>query len=162
MSEELLQILTAAANVNYGRLPIPCDRDFQILDLLTRLDQGLLRSPTIEQANTLLAFSERAASWAVRTGGTRLILGGLSAVGVAAPASDPRNIVVALSLLHRACELTLADPRSVFSEAARPFKEEVQDLFQSFLARSPRDKSIEAMGFSESMGDTGFLFRCDW
>lgn len=162
MSEELLQFLTAAANVNYGRLPIPCDRDFQILTWLTGLDQELLRSPTFDQANTLLAFAERAASWAVRTGGTRLILGGLSAVGVAAPASDPRNVVVALSLLHRACELNGADPRLVFSEAVGSFKERVQDLFQSFLDRSPRDKSIEAMGFSEAMDDTGFLFRCDW
>ncbi len=37
MSEELLPFLTAAANVNYGRLPIPCDRDFQILHLLLKV-----------------------------------------------------------------------------------------------------------------------------
>lgn len=162
MSASRFKALTAADNVGYGTQPIPAPRDYEILNLLTGVGVAAFDGLSPEHANTLTAFAERAASWAVRTGDVLLVKAGLYAVGRSLSVCDKRDALIAMSLLYRACEKSGIDARRAFSESAFGLGPTAQEFVDEFLKRSQRDKSIEAMGFSESMDSDGFRFRCDW
>lgn len=161
--------LVAGRNAGYGPLPLPAPLDAEIgrlLDAFTRASpeqrEFLLSRMTREHSPTLLAFSERMASLAVRERAPGRILEGLLALVVEGYATDYRENALILSLHHDAATRIGADPARLFEEAASYAKPEVAQALTKFLARSPEDKSIAAMGYEVGAEPDGFRYHRTW
>src|SRR6266852_7285814 len=153
-------------NPGYGTLPIPQARDTEIsnllrawmaLDELDRKQSALALSN--EQRSTLLAYSERMASLAVRERSQELVTLGLVALGVDGWRADWRDNALIVNLHFDAAQRIGASPGTIFESAAQLLPEKPAHALRSFLRRSADDKSLEAMGYVVGNDDDGFRYR---
>jgi len=156
-------------NVGCGPLPIPQRRDDEIREIILRwagLDESTRRiageSIEDDQRYTLLAYSERMASLAVRKRSSELIYLGLLALGIDGWRDDWRDNAVLLALHHDAAKKIGIDPDIVFGSAGDLLARKVSESLQSFLRRSGEDQSLEAMGYEEGRDDGGFRYVRTW
>jgi hypothetical protein len=157
------------SNRGYGLLPIPQPRDDQISDLLrawmtqdeaTRKQSALQISD--EQRLTLLTYSERMASRAVRERNNDLVVLGLVALGVDGWRADWRENVLITSLHFDAAQRIGANPAAAFETASSLLPEKSAQALRGFLRRSSRDQSLDAMGYVAGKDDDGFRYRRTW
>jgi hypothetical protein len=108
------------------------------------------------------SFAERAASIAIRHQDARELRAGLLAAAVALDLTDdPREILPRLSLLHRAAEMMGNDPVTEFRQADQMLQGKAPELV-NFLARSPSDRSIQAMAYEKGNDKQGLRFLRTW
>lgn len=163
----LLTLLRLALESAYYQLPISCELDNEISDILVNLsmyDQKEMEliadSISGDDARVLGLFAERMASLAVRQKSIEPIKCGLFALLIYARTEDPRDVLLVLSLLHDAVEKVGDIPNTIFNEAGALFRG--SPLLSDFLNRSEEDKSIDAMGYKESNNEDGFLYVRTW
>jgi hypothetical protein len=156
-------------NIGYGPQPIPQARDSEISDLLRvwmALDEFDRKQSALKitdaQRLTLLAYSERMASLAVRERNQYLVTLGLVALGVDGWRGDWRENALIVSLHYDAAERIGASPRAIFDSAARLLTEEPAQALRAFLGRSAHQKSLEAMGYAAGTDDDGFRYQRTW
>ena len=161
--------LIMTKNVGYGQLPVPQRLDDEIREIIFRwadLNESTRRQAgeLIQESQrfTLLAFSERMASLAVREQDPDLIFAGLLALGVDGWRNDWRDNAVLLSLHYDSAHKLNIEPDVAFGRAAKLLDNKVSEAFQSFLRRSEEDKSLEAMGYEEGKDDHGFRYMRTW
>jgi len=123
-------------------------------------------SISMEEFYTLLAFSQRAAVFALRERSIGRVTNGLTAIAmIEAERVDWRDILVALSLLNHAAERIGSDADRLLREAGRLSEPEVARLIDGFIARSPKEKGLrESWGYDEveidgQVGLIGWGFR---
>lgn len=156
-------------NEDYGNLPIPHPRDDEIEALILRwasLDPEARERAVAEigedQRFTLLAYSERMASRAVRDRNGELIFMGLLALGLDGWRADWRDNAVLLCLHHDAALKAGIPPEAVFERAATLLPPRVGAALQAFLRRTAEDKSLDAMGYKNGTDADGFRYRRTW
>lgn len=169
LEPQSLALLEPSRNKNYDREELVSARDGQIRDLLLEVADGAAFEDVavlVPRAGdrVLTVFAERAASIAVRHQDARELRAGIFAVIVAqAVTEDPRELLPAVALLHRAAEMIGHDPAAEFHAANELTGGHAGGLLD-FLRRSPEDKSIRAMGFEEGNDkqDRQFRFLRNW
>jgi hypothetical protein len=173
MSEDLFSSaswLAGENNIGYGPRRIPDPRDAEITRLLqdwTDLD-ALERTKSrshisAQQQGTLEAYSERTASRAVRDHNEEFILLGLLALGIDDwGTGDSRGRILLLPLHYDASLRIGVSPASIFEKAASLLGGEPADAYRSFLRRSERDRSLEAMGYVAGKDADGFRYIRTW
>jgi hypothetical protein len=156
-------------NRGYVKLAIPQPIDDEITELLrtwTTLNPSARLAASLrvldEQRFTLLAYSERMASLAVRTHDIEKIFFGLLALGIDGWRSDWRDNVLVLSLHYDAAQRLSVAAEPVFERAATLLCPKVATAFASFLRRTPSDKLIGAMGYVAASDDDGFRYLRTW
>jgi len=161
--------LNVNSNVGYGSHPIPQLRDDEITDLIAswiKLEpserQIAAQSVLESQRFTLLTYSERMASLAVRTGDAKKIFLGLLALGIDGWKSDWRDNVTVICLHFDAAKRISVDPAEIFDSASSLLSLKVSTALRSFLQREPADQTLEAMGYSASKDSDGFRYLRTW
>lgn len=156
-------------NIGYGTLNIPSLRDEEITKLIeawieldTAARQVAAQQIMETQRFTLLAYSERMASYAVRTRDQRRIFLGLLALGVDGWKGDWRDNAEILCLHYDAAKVIGAVPNQIFEKAAKFLPLKVATALRLFIQRSPEDKSLEAMGYSAASDEDGFRYKRGW
>jgi hypothetical protein len=161
--------LKAENNQGLDALPIPQPRDLEISELLRTwmtLDkfgrqasaQGVLET----QRFTLLGYSERMASLAVRKHEQEPIFLGLLALGIDGWRGDWRDNAVLIALHYDAAQRIAADAATLFERAATFLSPKAASALRSFLRRSATDKTIEAMGYVVATDADGFRYKRTW
>jgi hypothetical protein len=161
--------LSVDHNSGYGPATIPHPRDAEIQSLLS---DWILLEPAIrsraaialseDQQFTLLAFSERMASAAIRTKNAECIFYGLLALGIDGWLSDWRDNVTLLCLHYNASKKLGISPEEMFSKAGKILSEAVAAALAAFLKRSAEDKALDSMGYDEGSDDGGFRYKRTW
>jgi hypothetical protein len=156
---------------NHGgsALPIPSQRDTEISNLIRdwlALDEPL-RNAALSQITeahwfTLLGYSERMASLAVRDRNKEHIFLGLLALGLEGWQFDYRENLIIVCLHYDAAQRIGLVPGSVFEEAAGLLPPKSANALRSFLRRSADDKSLEAMGYLAGADSDGFRYKRTW
>lgn len=161
--------LNIDSNIGYGTLPIPSSRDEEITQLIEawiKLDEGVRQIAAQQimesQRFTLLGYSERMASLAVRTRDHKKIFLGLLALGVDGWKGDWRDNAEILCLHYDAAKRTGVIPGQIFEKAASFLPLKVATALRSFMQRDPADQSLEAMGYSAAIDGDGFRYKRDW
>lgn len=161
--------LNMTENVGYGQLPIPDSKDSRIQRLIQQwiaLNEAyrIIAGESIEESQrfTLLAYSERMASLAVRQQSIDLIYLGLIALGIDGWRNDWRDNAVLLSLHYDATKRLGGDFKNTFHRAEKPLSKKVAKAFQAFLKRSDEDKSLDAMGYEVGEDEDGFRYKRTW
>lgn len=160
--------LETEQNHGYGLLPIPTKRDEEITSLLRawadlnpadreRASKAL--RPT--QVLTLLGYSERMASLAVRRKDREILRLGLLALGLSGWRGDQREGLMVLSLFFDAAQRLGMLPSDLFADIARLLSAEVGVELRAFLSRAPEDRSVEAMGYHAGKDVDGFRYEYD-
>jgi hypothetical protein len=161
--------LDSSANIGYGRLPLPQLRDDEITRLL---EDWLLLDPSErlassaqvseKQKDTLLAYSARMASLAVREKSAERIHLGLLALGIDGWKFDWRDSVGIVCLHYDAALKLGLVPERAFEDAAAVLSLKVATELRAFPKRSPVDRSLAAMGYVESVDSDGFRYKRTW
>jgi hypothetical protein len=161
--------LNVESNEGYGRRPIPNTRDQDISTLISNwmtLDiharQEFSSLVTDGQRPTLLAYSERMATLAVRKSNKEWIRFGLIAQGMDGWRADWRESALLLSLHYDACNRINESAATVFSEVAAMLPLNVGHAMTSFVKRAPPDIALEAMGYKASGDQDGFRYERTW
>jgi len=161
--------LNVEKNEGYGPKPIPDPRDAEISELLDKWmalpapERQVAAAQIAEgQRFTLLAYSERMASLAVRTSDKAHLLRGLVALGVDGWRNDWRDNALLLSLHYDAAVRVGVQPSQIFDAAGSLLSTAVSKRFSEFLKRSDEDRSLEAMGYSTGADQQGFRYLRDW
>lgn len=161
--------LKVANNHGYGALPIPSQRDEQIGKLLRAwmsLDEMSRHAAVAglpeEDRLTLLAYSERMATLAVRNSDKSALVLGLVALGLDEWRYDWRDNVILLCLHHDAALRIGVCPAELFEDVSQLLPHVPADGLRSFLQRSEEDKSLRAMGYVADCDDSGFRYRRTW
>lgn len=161
--------LNMAQNVGYGQLPIPDSKDDLIQQLIqkwTKLNEKeRIRAGESLKENqrfTLLAYSERMASLAVRRQSMDYIYLGLIALGIDGWRKDWRDNAVLLALHYDATKRLGGDFRRTFQRAEKLLPQKVAKAFRAFLRRSEEDKSLGAMGYEIGEDEYGFNYKRTW
>lgn len=157
-------------NEGYGSQEIPNERDIEISKLveqwLAEVLAGQVSSLTTlrAQRGTLLAYCERIASLAVRTGERKLLLYALATLGSVWNYGDAKDTLPILSLIYDAALRLGLSADDLFGEAQRlcfgnkPYRDELT----GFLRRSAADKSIADMGYIAGIERSGFRYLRNW
>jgi hypothetical protein len=161
--------LSTSNNEGYGLLPLPTGRDEEISALIRQwmtLNVAERRETPCsigdEQRTTLLAYSERMASLAVRKSDGELILLGLLALGLDGWRTDWRDNVLLLCLHFDACQKIGIEANDIFKHASTLLPSNVGSALTAFLNRSPEDQSLDVMGYKESSDSDGFRYARTW
>jgi hypothetical protein len=135
--------------------------------LVTKLIDSFVSNPALHrdqlldyvspQLSMLLGwYARKLAGRAVRDHSKGDLWRGLIALAISASKGDFRDVLAPLALLHNSVLLLDEDPKLLFEAASKTSTASVEQLFASFLDRSPAEKSIIAFGFSEGSGPAGF------
>jgi hypothetical protein len=161
--------LSVEHNKGYGPLPIPQARDVEISDILkawTRLDdrerQESAKGISEGQRPTLLAYSERMASQAVRTHNVECIVLGLLALGIDGWRGEWRENAMVISLHHDAALRLGCNVTELFDKASSLLPLKVSSAIRSFVNRSESDKALDAMGYTTGSDLDGFRYERTW
>lgn len=161
--------LSVDSNIGYGPQQIPNGRDEDITQLLVtwlKQDEGsrqITAQQILEsQKFTLLAYSERMASLAVRVLDPNKIFFGLLALGIDGWRGDWRDSVSIVSLHYDAAKRIGKRPCDIFKEAGSFLPARVAAALNSFLERTPADQSLGAMGYSPASDADGFRYKRNW
>lgn len=161
--------LKVEKNHGYGTLPIPSQRDAEISGLLRAwlaLD-GSSRNTALAQVAeeyrlTLLGYSERMASLAVRDRNREHVLLGLLALGLDGWRVDWRDNATLMCLHYDAAKRIGGPPQGVFEEAAALLPANPATALRSFSRRSEEDKSLGSMGYVAGSDSDGFRYKRTW
>jgi hypothetical protein len=172
MANELIasaECLNTDKNRGYFSLPIPQPIDREITEVLrawaalSPAERSATSSRVSDrQSLRLKAYSERMASFAVRTGDPEKVFFGLLALGADGWRSDWREKVLVLSLHNDALQRINGDPAAMFERAAELLSSEAARALASYLQRPPDDKAIRGMGYVESSDEDGFRYQRTW
>lgn len=161
--------LKAERNHGYGTLPIPTQLDVEIsslLDVWRNLDEPSRKAVITQFPKdyrlTLLGYSERMASLAVRDRNKELILSGLLALGLDGWRDDWRDNATLVCLHYDAAQRIGLLPSSVFEEAAKILPPKPAEALRSYLRRSHEDGGLEAMGYIAGTDSDGFRYQRTW
>ncbi len=162
-----LAILERMANWGYRTWPLPHERDKEIGRLVDHLGRrgfhGSGETLDEQHGRVLREFAERMASLAVRRRSPEDLRLGLLALALAASVSrDIRDEIVVMAPLWRSAEILGLDPVSEFTAAGEAVDGLGGQQLLSFAARSPRDRSLQAMGYIESSDEGGFRYERTW
>jgi len=156
-------------NAGYGPQPIPVARDFQVRELLEawlalkEAERAIASANVLEdQRLTLLAYSERMASLAVRTSDQSGIYFGLIALGIDGWRFDFRDNLTVVALHHDAALRMGASPAAIFNRAASVLPLRSARGLRDFSARNPGDQTPEAMGYIAGTDSDGFRYKRTW
>lgn len=172
MTDDLIasaECLQTENNRGYFSLPIPQPIDGEITQLMrawaalgpSQRSVASLRASD-RQSLRLKAYSERMASFAVRTGDPEKVFFGLLALGSDGWRGDWREKVLVLSLHYDALQRLNCDPEATFESATALLSPNAVADFASFLRRSPENKSIKVMGYVAASDIDGFRYRRTW
>ena len=162
--------IRGAAGKPYLPQPIPSALDqavTRVVDAAMRGQdserRGLASLLTGKPGGVLRVYCERMASLGVRRQARQDLLRGLVALGLAGFWDDPRDDLPLFALHLAAAEKIGVAADKLFAEA-RGFavSAEVAAELAAFPARSPEDRSITAMGYSEVTAADGFRYQRDW
>jgi hypothetical protein len=164
--EDLIKLLGSKRTDGYGprRIPHRLDQDVhKLLGVLSRAtddDRAAALSRMVERhGSVMVAFAERMASHAVRTGQSRYLDYGMTALAVASYLIYIKEVIPILSLLYRSTQKLGLEARGVFNTAIPvPAAAGLQQIVDEFLNRSERDRSIEVMYYVEGQDQDGFRY----
>jgi len=170
MNEHLFDLLDRLGGgkhtQGYLALPIPCPIDDEVrtfVDLLIRSDTAERSEATSlmtrRHASVLGCYAERNATRAVRERRPELISHALSALALASQLSDPRDLIVILSLLYRSGELIGLPAITSSTYRIEIDNPEFVDFWNQFRARTEVDRSIETMRYAEGSDQDGFRYK---
>lgn len=167
MTLEDLDRLEADRHLGYLPRPIPQPLDDEIRRLLAPvLDAGgwadLRARVTPDHHSVLRVFAERMASWAVRQRDSRPLKIALAALALGGLDDGSREALAVVPLVYRSAERLDVEPEELFEDVARHVGDEAASTLRAFPRRSPRDRSIAAMGYEESRDEDGFRYRRTW
>lgn len=161
--------LRSENNRGYGTLSIPQPLDDKISGLLRSWLslEWTVRMASLVQISedyrfTLIGYSERMASLAVRDRNRELILLGLLAIGLDGWRDDWRDSASVVCLHYDASHRIGACAREIFQEAATSLPERPARALRSFLLRSEEDKAVGAMGYVATNDADGFRYKRAW
>lgn len=159
-----LDILLTSNNLGYGNWELPCPRDHEITAIVEdRCSSGGQRADlTRDHIDALRGYAERMASLAVRTNSPRLVGLGAQALGLIAELSDYREDLLVFCLLWNASERLGVDLASLASANLNPVCSGGLSRLEAFGHRSPKDRSLAAMGYVEGQDDGGFRYVRTW
>src|SRR5262245_44783288 len=121
------------------------------------------RTISESQRYTLLAYSERMASLAVRERSQELIVLGLIALAVAGcEVGDWRDSIVVIAPNYDAALRLKADPGVLFEKAAALLPDDSAEELRAYLRRPAHDKTLEVMGYVPDADAGGFRYRRTW
>jgi|SRR5579863_6461034 len=163
------QCLNVENNRGYFGLPIPQPLDGEITELMrawAELNPSERSSASLRvsdrQSLRLMAYSERMASFAVRTQDPEKVFFGLLALGADGWRGDWREKVLVLSLHYDAIQRTNGYREAMFERAAALLSPEAATALAGYLQRSPENKSIKVMGYVAATDDYGFRYHRTW
>ena len=164
---EELDWLEADRNAGYLPRPIPDPLDEEIRELVDPvLDSGswsALRARITPAHHAVLrVFAERMASLAVRRRDPELLEIALVALALGGLDSGSREALAIVPLVYRSAERLEVDPQELFEDVARYVGDEAAAQLRAFPQRSPRNRSIGAMGYEEARDEGGFRYRRTW
>jgi len=149
----------------YNEARIPNPRDVAIASLIEKAaENGQLQDLVAaigprHDSYFLNLYSRRMAALAVRRGDEGYIRSGLLALSVAHQKTvDSRDDIRAQALLWRSSELLSLDPEAEFEAVAGQLSS-ASEFIATWLRRSPANKRLSAVGYTESSDQDGFLFR---
>jgi hypothetical protein len=164
-----LDALRSDRNVGYGAQPFPTSTDEFVSSLVARLRGAsnvqraeLEKQLTDAHSFALLMYAERMANEAVRTGKLEHLQNGLCAVALEDGRFDARENILVLSVLYRSAQKLGVDAEDLFAAAATLAHGEMEGLIREFPARPESARSIEAMGYRETVGSAGFFYERTW
>ena len=105
----------------------------------------------------LWLFAHSAAERAVRRKDRDFLSHGLAALALGSQRIDPRDVLVAFSLISHSADKLLVDYGPVFESARELGGKEFAELVEDWLDRTPDERSIDGMGKKEAT--VGKLFR---
>jgi hypothetical protein len=108
-------------------------------------------------ADSLMIFAHRAAEKAVRRKDPDFLTQGLAALALGSERIDPRDVLVAFSLISHSAGKLRVDYRHSFEDARELGGKDIAELVEDWLDRTPDERSIDGMGYKEATG--GKLFR---
>jgi hypothetical protein len=162
-----LGVLKPGDNVAYLSKPIPVPRDGEIFDLLGRVisDHRVARfrgSLDDGHANVLSAFSERMVSRAVRDKDSEILSLGLIALLLTWRETNSHELLPIMGLYSDATVLLGLNPTSLVDSTREILGDVLIEPFVAFLARSEADRSLQAMGYSRAVDESGFRYLRNW
>ena len=167
--EDLLISLASDRTNLYGPRPIPDPIDDEVRELVRSVDEAdwetrkvLFGLMNAHHGWVLLAFAERMASLAVRTGNPQNVSEGLEALAYGAQFIDLREAILIMSLLYRSATKLNLDAVVLFDEAARLGDADFAAVARTYPSREEHSRSIAAMGYIESDDHDGFRYVRTW
>ena len=123
----------------------------------------LRASTSMDGFYTLLTFARRASVFAMRQRSVAWVTDGLAAVAmIEADRTDPRDILMALSVLYHAAGRVGADPNELFREAASISEPSVAELITQYASRPRDEKDLRSSwGLAEIETENG-VGLIDW
>lgn len=164
MKMDRLRVFDPDGHEGYGNWPLPSSADDEVENALAALTPDDARRLSADEADVLVTFAERMAILARRSGDPERLRAGLAAASAASTAEeeDEREVILILSLLWRSAEVLGLDAESEFLAAAERFDRSRAWPLTEFPERSPRDRPIEVMGYSELDDEFGFRYERNW
>ncbi|MFF5897635.1 hypothetical protein ACFY8O_17090 [Streptomyces argenteolus] len=168
LSEEQWEALDPQKYIGYGVREIPCVEDAHvdaaIRAITSSADMEVIVRFTRRSAwRVFNAFAVRMASLGVRNRDPEIIRRGLVACGVAlSSAEDFREVILSLTVLHRASILIEEDPVHLFREASGVMPPWIAEIVDQFPMREVKDLRIEPCGYAEGRDGSGFRFVSTW
>lgn len=149
--------------------PVPCLFDSKISNLIGTYinanseEQNFIRDAfSHKYSSTFFFFSERMACLAVREKSEKYIFEGLIAHAIENGKFDWRENILILSLLYHSAVKIGSDPIALFNKAAEFAEGKIKEIIKSFPNRAPENRSIETMGYVESVNEQGFCYKRTW
>jgi hypothetical protein len=112
-------------------------------------------------ADELMAFAHRLAEKAVQRKDSSLLTHGLAALALGSEGIDPRDVLVAFSLISHSAGKRCVNYRRLF-ESAREFGgKEIAALVEDWLDRTADERSLDGMGKKEATDGKRFRYVDD-
>lgn len=150
-------------------MPLPARPDDVVRQLLVAYTDadGALRASMVasvapQHRATLLAFAERMASFAVRTGSMAILREAALSYALQSGVGDERDALPVLALLHDASLRLKHAPGRLFEWAGSLVGKAAYATFTAFLLRTNDDRSIGAMGYVVGADSDGFRYLRTW
>jgi hypothetical protein len=150
----------------YGPAPIPDPRDDLVGKFIDRAESGgpaavasLCASASEHGRRVLRAYGERMASLAVRRRDPALLVRAVVAIVLGGLDQNALEALMVLPLVENSASLLGVGLPSIFEEAAAVVGHPGSVSLVSWLARTPADRSIASMGFTESSDEGGFRYK---
>lgn len=117
-------------------------------------------SISMDEFNTLITFANRAAVFAMREKSVEWINNALTAIAmIEAKRTDPRDILMPLSLLYHSAKRIGANPDQLFRDAGKLSEPDVATLLSGYVDRSAEDKDLRtSWGYDEVQTEGGIGF----
>jgi hypothetical protein len=146
---KLDEILKRVVEIGYWKLPIPSNIDTDIINCIKSYQSlpkdkqmSLRDSINMDIARLLLYFSERMATFALRTRDQDVFQLGLLALDLINGQEYLREILFVMPLFYDASK------RSKLSFEKVPYQnDDFANFIEDFLSRDEEDKSLECMGY---------------